>query len=55
MKDLFETPIKAKTVRNGVIAYQYRNGIINIDGQKYSMYSMTDAIRKFRKDFPAKR
>ena len=52
--DLFETPIKAKKVRNGVMAYQYRNGTINIDGQKYVFYSMTDAIKKFRKDFPAR-
>lgn len=55
MKDLFSTPIKEKRVRNGVMACQYKNGVINIDGQKYSMYSMTDAIRKFRKDFPANR
>jgi len=54
MMDLFETPIKAKKVRNGVMAYQYRNGTINIDGQKYVFYSMTDAIKKFRKDFPAR-
>jgi hypothetical protein len=53
MVDLFDTPIKSKKVRNGVVAYQYRNGIININGQKYAMYSMTDAIKKFRKDFPA--
>jgi hypothetical protein len=53
MVDLFDTPIKAKKVRNGIIAYQYRNGVININGQKYVMYSMTDAIRKFCKDFPA--
>ena len=52
--DLFETPIKAKKVSNGVMAYQYRNGTINIDGQKYVFYSMTDAIKKFRKDFPAR-
>jgi hypothetical protein len=53
MKDLFATPIKQKKVRKGVTAYQYRNGVININGQKYSMYSMTEAIRKYRKDFPA--
>jgi len=50
MFDLFETPIRSKKVRNGVIAHQYRNGTININGQKYVMYSMTEAIRKFRKD-----
>lgn len=54
MIDLFETPVKTKKVRNGIYAHQYRNGTININGQKYCMYSMTDAIRKFRKDFPCK-
>jgi hypothetical protein len=55
MTDLFDTPVKQKTIRKGITAYQYRNGVININGQKYAMYSMTDAIRKFRKDFPANR
>ena len=53
MIDLFDTPIKSKRVRKGITAYQYRNGIININGQKYGMYSMTEAIKKYRKDFPA--
>jgi hypothetical protein len=53
MADLFDTPVRTKKVRNGVTAFQYRNGTININGQKYAMYSMTEAIRKFRKDFPA--
>lgn len=52
--DLFDTPVREKKVRNGIIAYQYRNGTININGQKYLYYSLTDAIRKFRKDFPAR-
>ena len=52
MVDLFDTPIKQKKVRNGVIAYQYKNGVININGQKYVMYSMSEAIKKYRKDFP---
>ena len=52
MIDLFETPIKTTKVRNGIFAYQYRNGTININGQKYVCYSMTNAIRKYRKDFP---
>ena len=54
MFDLFEYPIKTKKVRKGVEAHQYRNGTINIDGQKYVMYSMTEAIKKYRKDFPLK-
>jgi len=52
MCDLFSTPIKQKKLRNGIIAYQYKNGTININGQIYVMYSMTDAIKKYRKDFP---
>jgi len=53
MFDLFSNPVKSKFVRNGITAHQYRNGNINIDGQRYSMYSMTEAIAKFRADFPA--
>ena len=53
MQDLFSTPTNVKKVRNGITAYQYSNGVINIDGQKYVCYSMTDAIAKFRQDFPA--
>jgi hypothetical protein len=52
LPDLFDTPVRAKKVRNGVIAYQYRNGVININGQKYVMHSMTSAIASFRKQFP---
>ncbi len=55
MVDLFNTPIRSKKVRKGITAHQYGNGNININGQLYVMYSMTDAIRKFRKDFPARR
>lgn len=54
MSDLFATPVKTKKVRKGVTAYQYRNGVINIGGQQYAMYSMTEAVKKFRKDFPIK-
>lgn len=53
MYNLFETPIREKEVRKNIIAYQYRNGTININGQKYCMYSMSEAIRQFRKNFPA--
>lgn len=52
MPDLFETPIKKKMVRKNVYAYQYRNGVITIEGQKYVMYSMTDAIAKYKQDNP---
>ena len=50
--DLFDTPIRTRKVRNGIQAYQYKNGTINIDGHKYVMYSMTDAIKQFRTDYP---
>ena len=51
--DLFDKPIRSRKVRNGVWVHQYRNGNININGQIYAMYSMTEAIAKFRKQFPA--
>ena len=50
--DLFSTPIKSVKVRQGIFAHQYQNGVINIQGQKYLGYSMTEAISKFRKKFP---
>jgi hypothetical protein len=49
MQDLFETPISKRKVRNGIYAYQYSNGVININGQKYLEYSLTDAIKAWRK------
>mgnify|MGYP003147299362 CR=1 FL=1 len=49
--DLFETPIRQRKVRKGIYAYQYRNGTININGVKYVLYSMSEAIRKYRKDY----
>lgn len=54
MIDLFEKPIKSKRVRGNIVAYQYKNGTINIGVHKYLMYSMTDAIKKFREDFPSR-
>ena len=29
MQDIFSTPIKKVKVRNGIYAYQYKNGTIN--------------------------
>ena len=49
MNDLFETPIRKRKVRNGIYAYQYRNGTININGTKFLMYTMADAIKTWRK------
>ncbi len=54
LPDLFETPIASKYVRKNVTAYQYRNGVININGEKYIDYSMTEAIKLWRKKFPIK-
>jgi hypothetical protein len=50
---MFDSPLKIKKVRNGVFAYQYRTGVIRIDGQRYVGWSLTDAIKQYRKSFPA--
>lgn len=48
------TPIVAqKKVRNGVTAYKFRSGVVEIKGMRYIFYSMTDAIRKWRRDNPS--
>lgn len=49
---LVESPIKETKVREGVYAYMYRSGVILIEKQKYVLYTMTDAIKQFRKEFP---
>ena len=54
LPDLFDTPIRQRKVRNGIYAYQYRNGVININGTKYMEYSMTEAIKKWRSQNPIK-
>lgn len=47
------TPIVAeKKVRKNVIAYKFRSGIVEINGMRYFFYSMTQAIKKWRKDNP---
>jgi hypothetical protein len=49
------TPIVAeKKVRNGVTAYKFRSGVVEIKGIRYIFYSMTDAIAKWRRDNPIK-
>jgi len=48
MIDLFEIPIKKTKVKRDIFAYMYRNGCINIDGQKYFGYSMSEAIKEYR-------
>lgn len=52
MTCLFDSPIKSKKVRKGITAHQYKNGTININGIKYIDYSMTEAIKRFRKNYP---
>ena len=49
MQDLFETQIRKRKVRNGIYAYQYRNGTIKIGGTKYLFYTISDAIKAWRK------
>lgn len=46
---LFDTPISQTKVSKYVMAYKYKNGVIEIDGQKFIGYSMTEAIKIFRK------
>lgn len=55
MSDLFQEPIAKRYVRNGVTAYKYRNGIININGHKYLDYSFTEAIKLFRQQNPIRK
>ena len=52
---LFEAPIRSRQVRAGVVARQYMNGTVCINGQKYIGWSMRDAISLYRKKFPARR
>lgn len=52
MQNLFETPIKKVKIRNGIFAYKYRNGVINIQGEKYFFYSITEAVREWRSKNP---
>jgi hypothetical protein len=46
--NLFETPISCIKVRNGVYAYTYQNGCVNINGQKFIGYSKKEAIKMWR-------
>jgi len=45
---LFSTPTSKVKVRNGVHAYKYPNGCININGEKYFSYSIKAAIKHWR-------
>ncbi len=48
MEVLFSTPIRKRKVRKNIYAYQYSNGVININGQMYLEYTLTDAIKAWR-------
>ena len=52
--DIFNPPIRSKKARIGITAYLYNTGIVAIDGQKYSGYSMTEAIWLWRRENPIK-
>ena len=52
--DLFEQPIRSGKIRKGVYYHKYKNGIININGTKFSFYTIKDAVKKWRKDNPLK-
>ena len=47
--DLFETPIKSGKVRKGIYYHKYKNGTININGTKYLCYTISDAVKAWRK------
>lgn len=48
MNFLFDTPISQTKVNKYVTAYKFRNGVIEIDGQKFIGYSMREAIKIYR-------
>jgi len=44
--------IRSGQVRNGINWYQYKNGTIVIENEKYIFYSIKEAISRYRKKFP---
>lgn len=52
MNYLFENPTAKVKVRNGIFAYQYRNGNVIIEKMEYIDYSITEAISKWRSENP---
>jgi len=48
MIDLFSNPVSKTKVRDGIFAYKYQNGTININGSKYLNYSIKNAIKLWR-------
>lgn len=51
---LFDSPIKTGKVRKDTYYYMYRNGMIEIKGTRFYLYSITNAIKKWRQDNPIK-
>jgi hypothetical protein len=51
---LFQDPISKTKVRKDVFAYKYSGGTILIGKSEYVFYSMTEAIRKWRSQNPAR-
>jgi hypothetical protein len=45
---MFEPAISKTKVRKGIYAFKYRNGCINIAGEKYFLFSIKDAIKDWR-------
>lgn len=52
LPDLFDSPLSATKIRKNVYAYKYRNGCININGQKFFDYSIKEAIKIWRSKNP---
>lgn len=52
MLGLNDIILKKKKVRNGIFAYETQGGI-NIDGYSYYGYSLTEAINRYRQQYPA--
>jgi hypothetical protein len=48
--NLFETPIRSGKIRKDVYYHQYRNGTININGEKFLLYSIKEAVKIWRKN-----
>jgi hypothetical protein len=52
---MLEIPVRQRKVRKDLIAYQYANGCVVIGEMRYYLYSLSDAIRKYRQDYPIRR
>jgi hypothetical protein len=50
--DIFSEVLVKRSVRKGVYAYKYSNGVIDINGSRYILYSLTDAIATWRRNNP---